>query len=176
MTEPTRTDERGSGQRPATMRAIVRDRYGPPDILRVETVPKPTPGDGEVLVRVRAASLNTADLDTVRGYPFALRLFGGILRPRTRRIGLDLAGTVEAIGPGVGRLAPGDAVWADLSASRAGSFAEYVCVRELAVHPMPPGLPFDQASALPHSGLLALQALAAGRIEAGDWTGLSGTK
>lgn len=141
------------------MRAIVRDEYGPPDVLKLEDVDSPVPGDGEVLVRVRATSINTADLDQLMGSPRIARLFTGVTRPRTRRLGLDMAGEVEAVGPGVTRFAPGDAVWADLFANGAGAFAEYVCSRERAFHRMPRGLSFEQAATVPHSGLLALQGL-----------------
>lgn len=141
------------------MRAIVRDEYGTPDVLRLENVDKPEPEEGEVLVRVRAASINTADLDQLTGSPRVARLFTGATRPRTRRLGLDMAGEVEAVGRGVTRFAPGDAVWADLFTSGGGAFAEYVCGRERAFHRMPRGLSFEQAATVPHSGLLALQGL-----------------
>ncbi len=141
------------------MRAIVRDQYGPPNVLKVEDIDKPVPGDGEVLVRVRAASINTADLDQLTGSPRIARLFTGVTRPRTRRLGLDMAGEVEAVGPGVTRFAPGDGVWADLFTSGGGSFAEYVCGAERAFHRKPQGLSFEQAATVPHSGLLAMQGL-----------------
>lgn len=141
------------------MRTIVRDQYGPPDVLKLEDLHKPVPGDGEVLVRVRAASINTADLDQLTGYPRVARLFTGVTRPRTRRLGLDMAGEVEAVGRDVTRFAPGDAVWADLFTSGGGAFAEYVVGGERAFHRKPQGLSFEQAATLPHSGLLALQGL-----------------
>jgi len=141
------------------VRAIVRDEYGSPDVLRMEEVDKPVPAEGEVLVKVQAASINTADLDQLSGSPRIARLFTGLTRPRTRRLGLDMAGEVEAVGPGITRLAPGDLVWADLFTSGGGAFAEYVCGPERAFHRMPGGLSFEQAAAVPHSGLLALQGL-----------------
>ncbi len=143
------------------MRAIVRDEYGPPDVLKLEDVDRPVPGDGDVLVRVRATSINTADLDQLTGSPRIARLFTGVTRPRTRRLGLDMAGEVEAVGPGVTRFAPGDAVWADLFTSGGGAFAESVCGREREFHRIPRGLSFEQAATVPHSGLLALQGLEA---------------
>lgn len=144
------------------MRAIVRDAYGSPDVLKLEDVDKPEPGDGEVLVRVRATSINTADLDQLTGSPRVARLFTGVTRPRTRRLGLDMAGEVETVGPGVTRLAPGDAVWADLFTRGGAAFAEYVRCPEQAVHRIPRGLTFEQAATVPHSGLLALQGLETG--------------
>lgn len=88
------------------MRAVIRDRYGSPEVLRVEDVDQPAPDDGEVLVRVRAASLNTADLDNLRGRPLAARVGTGIFKPKTRTPGLDIAGEVEAVGHGVTHLVP----------------------------------------------------------------------
>lgn len=151
------------------MKAIVRDVYGPPEVLRLEDVDTPVPGEGEVLVRVRAASINTADLDHLLGSPRIARLFTGVTRPKIRGLGLDMAGEVEAVGPGITRFAPGDAVWADMFASGGGSFAEYVCAAEGAFHRKPQSLTFEQAATVPHSGLLALQGLdARGVIAAGD--------
>lgn len=151
------------------MKAIVRDRYGSTDVLKLEDIDQPTPGDHEVLVKVRAASINTADIDQLTGSPRAGRLFTGIRHPRSRRLGLDMAGEVEAVGAGVSRFAPGDAVWADMFPSGMGAFAEYVCAPEKAFHRKPDGLSFERAAAVPHSGLLALQALGArGGVRSGD--------
>jgi NADPH:quinone reductase-like Zn-dependent oxidoreductase len=143
---------------PSTMRAVVRDRYGSPDVARVDEVPRPVPRPGDVLVRVRAASLNTADLDYLRGVPLAVRLFAGWRMPRNRKLGLDVAGEVEAVGDGVA-LVPGDRVFADLFEQGMGAFADYVCARESAFHRVPAGLGLEDAATLPHSGILALQAL-----------------
>jgi NADPH:quinone reductase-like Zn-dependent oxidoreductase len=142
------------------MRAVVRDRYGSPlDVTRVEQIPRPTPGPGDVLVRVRAASLNTADLDYIRGAPRAVRAFAGWRAPRNRRLGIDAAGEVEAVGDGVTGLAPGDRVFADLFDHGMGAFADYVCAPERAFHRVPDALGLEDAATLPHSGILALQAL-----------------
>lgn len=156
---PTRGLPRQGKDRPDGVRAIVRDEYGPPDVLKMEDVDKPEPEDGEVRVRVRAASINTADFDQLTGSPRVARLFTGVTRPGNRRLGLDMAGEVETVGPGVTRLAPGDAVWADLFTSGGGAFAEYVCAAERVFHRMPRGLSFEQGATVPHSGLLALQGL-----------------
>lgn len=141
------------------MHAITRSEYGSPDVLRLEDVPTPTPGEGEVLVRVRAASLNRADLDYLTGHPALARAFIGLRRPRLHRVGLDAAGVVEAIGPGVTRCRPGDRVYADLTEHGHGAFAEFACAPERAWHPIPATLDFDGASTVPQSGILALEGL-----------------
>jgi NADPH:quinone reductase-like Zn-dependent oxidoreductase len=144
------------------VRAIVRDEYGSPDVLRLEEIEKPVAGEGEVVVAVRAASLNTADLDGLKGVPRVVRLGTGLRRPRNRRLGLDVAGTVETVGEGVTSFKAGDEVWADLSGaglSRFGAFAEYVSGPEKAFHTKPKGIGFEEAAAVPHSGVLALQGL-----------------
>lgn len=151
------------------MKALVRDRYGPPAVLRVEDVERPTPHGDEVLVRVGAASLNTADLDLLLGRPRVSRLFFGLRRPRTRRLGLDVAGTVTAVGADVTTLRPGDEVFADLFDVGFGSCAEYVCAPERVFAPKPDGVSFEAAATVPHSGVLALQALLAkGPIRPGE--------
>ncbi len=151
------------------MKAIVRDVYGPPEVLQLRDVERPVPGPGEVLVRVEATSVNTADLEHLRGEPRITRVASGWRRPRSKRVGFDLAGRVDAIGDDVGSLQPGDAVWADLFDSGGGAFAEYVSVPQEKLAPIPPGLPAVVAATVPHSGLLALQGLTArGSIEPGQ--------
>ena len=139
------------------MKAVVRDKYGSPDVLRFEDIPKPTPGDDEVLVQVRAASINTADLDHLRGRPRIAR--GNLRKPRARVLGFDMAGAVEAVGRDVTRFGPGDDVWADLFSSGGGAFAEYACLPHTALVPKPRSIAFEVGATIPHSGLLALQAL-----------------
>jgi NADPH:quinone reductase-like Zn-dependent oxidoreductase len=151
------------------MRAVVREVYGSPDVLRVEEVADPDPGPGDVVVRVRAASLNTADLDFLSGHPPATRIASGLRRPRHRILGFDVAGIVEAVGEEVTRLRPGDEVWADLIDRGGGAFAELVRGPETTFRPKPEGLTFAQAATLPHSATLALQALRpGGGVKAGD--------
>lgn len=151
------------------MKAIVRDEYGTPDVLRYEEIPTPVPGPGEVLVAVHNASVNTADLDQLAGKPRVTRLGTGISHPRKRRLGLDLAGIVESVGEGVTRLKPGDRVWADMFNHGTGAFAEYVCAREKAFVPLPDGITMAQAATVPHSGLLAKQGLEVrGGVKPGD--------
>lgn len=142
------------------MRAAIASRYGPPDVVQVREIARPRPTGDEVLLRVRVASVNRADLDGLKPKPGFLRLFMGLRAPRNQRIGIDGAGVVDAVGPDVTRFKPGDRVMTDLfAAERFGTFAEYVSARERAFAPMPPGLSFEEAATLPHSAILALQGM-----------------
>ena len=137
------------------MRAIVQDRFGPPDVLELREVERPEAGDGEVLVRVRAASVNPADWYAMTGMPWLARPAMGLRRPRTGRLGVDLAGEVEAVGRNVTRFRPGDAVFG----TGDGTLAEYVAVAEARLAPTPARLSFEQAAAVPVAALTALQGL-----------------
>jgi NADPH:quinone reductase-like Zn-dependent oxidoreductase len=137
------------------MKAIVQDRYGSPDVLRLAEVDTPAPAEGQVLVRVRAASLNARDWHVMRGDPYLARLSLGVRRPKARVRGTDFAGRVEAVGPGVGHLRVGDKVFGEAE----GAFAEYVCAAEDVVEAMPAGWTFAQAAALPLAGNTALMGL-----------------
>ena len=109
------------------MRAVTYYTYGPPDILKIEEVPKPVPKENEVLVRVHAASINFANPAMVRGKPLIIRMMvGGLTKPKYPIQGSDLAGTVESVGPNVTEFQPGDEVYGDLSSSGFGTYAEYV--------------------------------------------------
>jgi NADPH:quinone reductase-like Zn-dependent oxidoreductase len=141
------------------MRAALRDRYGPPEVVGVREVETPRPSADEVLVRVKAASVNRADLDNLYPRWQFLRLFLGLRRPRVRRIGLDVAGVVEALGPQVTDFRPGDEVFGDMFEFGQGAFAEYVCVPQRAFARIPAGMSFADAATLPHSAVLAVQAL-----------------
>ena len=141
------------------MKAARRDRYGPVDVVEVRDVERPVPSDGQVLVRVRAASVNRADLDGLKPKPGFARLFMGLRAPRNQGVGLDVAGVVESVGANVTRLRPGDEVFGDMFTTGQGAFAEYVCARETAFEPMPAGMTFEEAATLPHSAILALQSL-----------------
>jgi len=141
------------------MKAIVCQRYGPPEGLALEDLPMPEPKAGEVRVRVHAASVNAADWHLMRGTPFLVRLMFGLRKPKFSILGADMAGHVDAVGDGVAALQPGDAVFGDLSGCGFGAFAEYVCVPEEALAPMPAGLTFDEAAAVPMAAVTALQAL-----------------
>jgi len=141
----------------AHVKAVVYTRYGSPDVLSYTDVETPTPGDNEVLVRVRAVSLNLSDWETLRGKPVYSR-FGGPFRPRHHILGSDIAGRVEATGPGATRFPPGTDVYADIL-SQFGGFAEYVCVPENVLERMPDGLTYAEAAALPQAGAIAWQGI-----------------
>jgi NADPH:quinone reductase-like Zn-dependent oxidoreductase len=141
------------------MKAAVRDQYGTVDVVHVEDIERPVPVDDQVLVRVVAASVNRADLDGLGPKPAFARLFMGVRAPRARRLGVDVAGVVEAVGPATARFRPGDRVYADMFSFGAGSFAEFVCAPERAFLAIPAEVSFDDAATLPHSAVLALQGL-----------------
>lgn len=145
------------------MQAAVRDRYGPPEVVRVEDIPTPTPTGDQILVRVHAASVNRVDLDNLYPRWAAIRLFSGIRRPRGRGVGVDAAGVVTAVGPDVTRFKPGDRVFADLFPFGSGAFAEYACASQKAWLPIPDGVSFEDAASLPHSAVLAIQGLRHGK-------------
>ncbi|MEV4655920.1 NAD(P)-dependent alcohol dehydrogenase [Micromonospora sp. NPDC049301] len=140
------------------MKAIVQDRYGSPETLTLADVDAPVPAGDEVLVRVEAAALNAYDWHAMRGDPRMARLAMGRSRPRARVRGRDFAGRVEAVGPQVQQVRPGDAVFGDLGDAN-GAFAEYVCVRETLVAAKPANLTPQQAAALPLAGITALMGL-----------------
>ena len=142
------------------MKAIVCKRYGPPEDLTLEEVPKPAPKDDEVLVKVHAASVTFSNLALVSGRPFVARLAGvGLLKPKNRIPGSDIAGRVEAVGRNVQKFVPGDEVFGDISGCGRGGFAEYVCAPEHALAKKPVNISFAEAAAVPEAALVALQAL-----------------
>jgi NADPH:quinone reductase-like Zn-dependent oxidoreductase len=141
------------------MQAAIRERYGSPDVVTVREVARPTAKGATVVVRVVVASLNRVDLDLIEPRPQVTRLFLGLRGPRNHRLGVDVAGVVEAVGPDVTRFKPGDRVFADLYPFGSGSFAEYAGAPERAFLPIPPGMSFETAATLPHSGTLAMQGL-----------------
>jgi NADPH:quinone reductase-like Zn-dependent oxidoreductase len=154
------------------MKAIVRSRYGGPEVLEMRDVDTPTVRDGEVLVRVQASSVSTADIDYLRGRPrFArfIRSLYGVRAPRNRGLGLDVAGRVEAVGRGVGAFRVGDEVFGDLTEHGFGAFAEYASAPDRAFAHKPALLTFEEAATLPHAAVLAMQGLRSGRrLEAGQ--------
>jgi NADPH:quinone reductase-like Zn-dependent oxidoreductase len=138
------------------MRAVVHRCYGSPDVLEVVEVPKPVPGDDELLIRVHAAAVNPLDWHFLRGSPYIMRPMSGIGAPNSPRLGVDFAGTVEAVGKDVTRFKPGDAVFG----SSWGAFAEYVTVgADWAVVPKPDKVSFEQAASVTVAAVTALQAL-----------------
>ena len=145
------------------MRAVLRREYGETDVLSVEDVDVPTPGQGHVLVRVTAAGVNMAEWHLMTGRPSLVKLALGFPKPRDPSLGADLAGVVEAVGPGVTRFAVGDEVFG----TGDGTFAEYAVAKEEWLEVKPANVSFEEAAAVPMAGYTALQALAA----AGDITG-----
>jgi NADPH:quinone reductase-like Zn-dependent oxidoreductase len=141
------------------MKAAFADRYGPPDVVQVREIDRPTPTGDQVLVRVRAASVNRADLDGLGPRPGFLRPFMGLRAPRNTRMGIDAAGVVESVGPDTTRFKPGDAVFADLFGADQGAFSEFVAISEKKFQAMPAGMSFEDAATLPHSAVLAVQGL-----------------
>jgi NADPH:quinone reductase-like Zn-dependent oxidoreductase len=150
------------------MKAIVRETYGPPDVLRLGDVPAPTLGDDGVLVRVHAASANAGDWHLLRGTPLPFRLVAGLIKPKYKIIGNDIAGTVEAVGRNVTQFKCGDEVFGEISRCGFGAYAEYVAVRESALALKPANLSFEEAASLPTAGCTALQGLRKGNIQPGQ--------
>ncbi len=142
-----------------TMKAIVCNGYGPPEHLRLADVPKPAPASGEVLVRIHATSVNDFDWSLVTGKPSLYRLIFGLRKPKLPIPGMELSGVVETVGSGVSAFQPGDRVYGDCSDHGWGSWAEYMVLPVDALRPMPEGMSFVDAAALPHAGLLAWQSL-----------------
>jgi len=138
------------------MKAIVQDTYGSPDVLELRDIEKPVVGDDEVLLRVHAAGIDPGVWHLMTGLPYMVRLMGyGLRKPKHRVRGVDVAGRVESVGEGVRRFRAGDEVFGTCR----GSFAEYACAREDKLAPKPANLTFEQAAAVPVSGLTALQGL-----------------
>ena len=151
------------------MKAIVYTEYGPPEVLQLKEVEKPTPKDDEVLVKIHAASANPADWHLMRAEPFLARLANGLLKPKNPRLGADIAGRVEAIGRNVTQFQVGDEVFGDMSENGLGGFAEYVCAPEELLALKPAKMTFEQAAAVPLAAFTALQGLRdKGQIQQGQ--------
>ena len=155
------------------MKAVVYTRYGPPDVLRLTDLQMPVPNDDEVLVQVHAVSLNATDWEVLRGKPLYSRIMGPF-RPRHNILGSDIAGRVQAAGRNATRFGPGEDVFADIL-SHMGGFAESVCVPETALAPMPAGMTYEQAAALPQAGAIALQGIQdKGQVQPGQTVLING--
>lgn len=151
------------------MKAIVFEKYGSPDNLLLKEIDQPIVKDDEVLIRTHAASINSWDMDIVRGDQFIIRALHGLFKPKLSILGCDIAGIVESVGKNVKNYLPGDAVFGDTSASGWGGFAEYASVKETALHDKPDFLSFEEAASLPQAGVMALQSLQDhGEIKKGD--------
>jgi NADPH:quinone reductase-like Zn-dependent oxidoreductase len=150
------------------MKAIVYTKYGPPDVLQLKEVAKPTPKDNEVLVEVHAASVNDWDWGLLRGKPFVNRLLFGLRKPKVKILGCDIAGRVEAVGRNVKQFQPGDEVFGDISGCGMGGFAEYVCARENVLAQKSASMTYEEAAVVPQAAVLALQGLRKGQIQPGQ--------
>lgn len=162
------------------MKAAVCGRYGPPDVIQIMDVERPVPNDAEVLIEVRAASVNPLDVGSMKGRPYIARMMTGLRKPKITRPGVDLAGQVEAVGRNVTEFKPGDEVFGvcinDPQASavgvwvhRLGAFAEYVCAPESTLVTKPDNVTFEQAASVPLAAFTALQGLRdKGQIQSGQ--------
>jgi NADPH:quinone reductase-like Zn-dependent oxidoreductase len=138
------------------MKAITYIQYGPPDVLQLSEIAKPIPAEHEVLIKVRAASVNPLDWHFMRGEPFVLRLMtGGLSKPKVTQLGVDAAGVVEAVGASVTKFKKGDEVYGAFR----GAFAEYACANEKKMALKPGNISFEEAAAVPVAAITALQAL-----------------
>ena len=151
------------------MKAIVYTKYGPPEVIQLKEVEKPTPRDNEALVKVHAASVNDWDWMALNGESFVNRLIHGLLKPKIKILGCDIAGQVEAVGKNVKQFQQGDEVFGDLCECGFGGFAEYVCAPENALALKPASMTFEEAAAIPQAGMLAVQGLRdKGQIQSGQ--------
>lgn len=142
------------------MKAIVTEQYGSPEkVLALREVEQPVPKENEVLIKVQATAVNDYDWSMVRGKPSVYRLLFGLFKPKYPIAGMELSGMVEDVGAKVEQLKIGDAVYGDISHYGFGTFAEYLCIHEKAVRKKPGAFSFEEAAAIPHAALLALQAL-----------------
>jgi NADPH:quinone reductase-like Zn-dependent oxidoreductase len=148
------------------LKAIVQDVYGDVDVLQLREIPRPTPGDDEVLIRVRAAGVDQGVWHLMTGMPYLIRFFGfGLKKPKVPVRGREVAGVVESVGAGVTRFQPGN----DVFGAGEGSFAEFVCAKESRLATKPANLTFEEAATVPISGVTALQAVRdAGKVAAGQ--------
>src|SRR5690606_25665806 len=152
------------------MKTIICKSYGPPlKVVRITEVPTPTPKDNEILIKIHATVVNDYDWSLTLGKPYLYRLMFGLFKPKHGLLGMELSGTVVALGAKANKFKIGDEVMGDTSEYGFGTFAEYISINEKAVIPKPQALSFEEATALPHASCLALQALRdLGRIQDGQ--------
>ena len=151
------------------MKAIICTKYGLPEVLQLKEVEKPTPKENEVLVKVIATAVNDYDWSMVRGKPYLYRLMFGIIKPKRKITGMELAGVIEALGTNATSFKVGNEVYGDISGYGFGSFAEYICINEKALKLKPGEMSFEQAASIPHASMLAVQALIdIGKVQKGE--------
>jgi len=151
------------------MRAVVYDRYGPPEVQHLEDIERPVPKADEVLIKIRATSVTRTDCGVRAGEPFIVRLYFGLRRPKQRILGTELAGEVEAVGAAVTEFVVGDQVFGSTSAFKSGTHAEFICMPESApLARKPAGMTFDEAAAVTDGVVLALMCLEAAGISKGQ--------
>jgi NADPH:quinone reductase-like Zn-dependent oxidoreductase len=151
------------------MRAVVYDRYGPPEVQRLEDVEQTVPAEDEVRVKIRATTVTRSDCGVRSGKPLLIRFFFGLLRPKQRILGTELAGEVEAVGAAVSEFAIGDYVFGSTDAFKSGAHAEFICLRESApLARKPAGMTFEEAAAVTDGAILALMCLEAGHVGKGQ--------
>jgi NADPH:quinone reductase-like Zn-dependent oxidoreductase len=151
------------------MRAVVFDRYGPPEVQRIEDVPRPVPEEDEVLVKIHATTVTRSDCGIRAAEPFFIRLFFGLRRPKQRILGTELAGEIEGVGAAVSQFAVGDLVFGSTSAFMSGTHAEFICMKETAPLAIKPaGMTFEQAAAVTDGAVLALMCLNAAHVSKGQ--------
>ena len=150
------------------MRAIIRQVYGPPDVLELQEIEKPVPKDDEILLKVHTASVNRADSHGLRGTPFMARIvLGGLRKPKTKILGYDFAGQVDEVGKEVSEFHPGDEVFGTNKGG--GGFAEYLCTTQDLLLIKPPNVSFEEAATVPAVGVTALQGLQKhGKLQSGQ--------
>ncbi len=141
------------------MKAVVLTKYGSPDLLEIQEVAKPVPGEHEVLVKIHATAVNDYDWSMVRGKPFLYRLMFGLTKPNKPIPGMELSGVIEGVGKNVTSFKVGDAVYGDISDFGFGSFAEFICIHEEALVSKPTKMTFEEAASIPHASALAYQGL-----------------
>jgi NADPH:quinone reductase-like Zn-dependent oxidoreductase len=151
------------------VKAVVYDRYGPPEVQRLEEVARPVPNQDEVLVKIHATTVTRTDCGVREGKPFLVRFFFGLLRPKQRILGTELAGEVAAVGAAVREFAVGDPVFGSTKAFKSGAHAEFVCIQEDGpIAHKPAGMTFEQAAAVTDGAILALMGLEATHVRKGQ--------
>ena len=141
------------------MKAVVFRKYGPPEVLRIQDVPKPAPKDNEVLVKIITTAVNDYDWSMIRGKPFLYRLMFGLFRPKRSIPGMEMAGIVESAGTNVSEFSIGDRVYGDTSDHGFGTYAEYMAIDQQALVKIPPNMSFEEATTISHAAMLAYQGL-----------------